>query len=139
MQAPWRILFLRLSLLFLAALTACGGDARPDYAIEQQQADGVTITLEHPRQLQTLQDYELFVVLADAGGKPIDGATVFIDMAMPSMSMGANQPLADPLGNGRYRIKGVFTMAGAWRLTVHAKIAGTEHTAIFKQIEAENP
>lgn len=119
-------------LLLVPALAACGG-GRPGYITQQQPANGLTITLERPQQAQILKDYELFVSLSDAQGKPVDGALVFIDIVMPTMSMGTYQPLADPLGNGQYRIKGVFTMEGDWRLTVHAKVAGQDHAATFDQ------
>jgi hypothetical protein len=126
------MLKLMCCLLLVPALAACGG-GRPGYITQQQPADGITITLERPQQAQVLKDYDLFVSLIDAQGKPVDGAIVFIDIVMPAMSMGTNQPLADPLGNGQYRIKGVFTMEGDWRLTVHAKIAGQDHAATFEQ------
>jgi|GEM_PF-523373 len=119
-------------LLLVPALAACGG-GRPGYITQQQPADGLTITLERPQQAQVLKDYDLFVTLIDAHGKPVDDAIVFIDIVMPAMSMGTYQPLADPLGNGQYRVKGVFTMEGAWRLTIHAKVAGQEHAATFDQ------
>ena len=51
---------LRLALA-LAVLVGCGG--RSGYIAAQQPADGLTITLEQPRALALLQDYELFVTL----------------------------------------------------------------------------
>ena len=119
--------FLALVLL----LMACGG--RPGYTAEQQTVDGVTIKLEHPQQLALLQNYELFVTLSGADDKPIDGATVFMEQDMPAMPMQSNQPLGEPLGNGQYRISGVFSMDGAWRLAIHASVAGQEYVATFDQ------
>jgi hypothetical protein len=52
---------------------------------------------------------------------------------MPAMKMNSNQPLGEPLGNGQYRLRGVFTMDGAWQLVVHASVAGKEYTARFEQ------
>lgn len=121
---------LRLALA-LAVLVGCGG--RSGYIAAQQPADGLTITLEQPRALALLQDYELFVTLADAAGKPIDGATVFMEQDMPAMPMKSNQPLGEPLGGGQYRIRGVFTMEGDWILKIHATVAGKEHVATFGQ------
>ncbi|HNP71207.1 MAG TPA: FixH family protein [Kouleothrix sp.] len=115
-------------------LCACGGaGARPGYTATQQASDGVTITLERPSSVTLLQDYEFFVTLSDAGGQPIDGATVFLEQDMPAMPMGTNQPLGEPLGKGQYRIKGVFTMDGQWIVKIHASIAGKEHVATFEQ------
>lgn len=114
-------------------LVACGGSARPGYTSQQQTVDGLTITLERPRQVEILKEYEFFVTLADAQGRPVDGATVYADLVMPAMPMGANQPLADPLGDGEYRVKGVFTMEGNWGITVHATVAGNDRAATFEQ------
>jgi hypothetical protein len=121
------------SLLVLLALAACGGGGLPGYTTQQQTVDGLSITLERPAQAELLKDYELFVTLKDAGGQPVDGATVFLDLAMPAMPMGANQPLGDGLGGGRYRVKGAFTMEGDWKVDVHATVAGKEYVAMFDQ------
>ena len=118
-------------LIFLLTLASCGGT--PSYATQQQTVDGLSITLERPQQAELLKDYELFVTLKDSGGKPIDGATVFLDMSMPSMPMPPQQPIGDGLGGGRYRIKSAFTMEGDWKVDVHAKVAGKEYTARFDQ------
>lgn len=123
----------RAACLLLAALLAACGGGRAGYVAQQQTAGDLAITLERPEQVQVLKDYDLFVTLADAQGRPVDGASVFVDIVMPAMPMGTNQPLADPLGNGQYRVKGVFTMEGSWRLTVHAQVAGQDHVATFEQ------
>lgn len=115
-------------------LTACGGTgARPGYTAAQQVSDGITITIERPSSVTLLQDYQFFVTLSDAGGQPIDGATVFLEQDMPAMPMGSNQPLGEALGKGQYRIKGVFTMDGQWIIKIHATVAGKEHIATFEQ------
>jgi hypothetical protein len=119
--------------LAMLILIACGGGARAGYASQQQTVDGLTITLERPQQIAVLQDYEFFVTLSDSVGKRVDGATVFLEQDMPAMKMNSNQPLGEPLGNGQYRLRGVFTMDGAWQLVVHASVAGKEYTARFEQ------
>jgi hypothetical protein len=128
-------LFFVLCSLFFVTLAACGGSGgpRPGYTAQQQTADGLTITLERPQQVEILKDYEFFVTLADAAGQPVDSATLYLDLEMPGMPMGSNQPLADPLGGGQYRIKGIFTMDGDWHVTVHATVAGKEYAATFDQ------
>jgi YtkA-like len=120
-------------LAFMLALTACGGSGAPAYTTQQQTVDGISITLERPQQAELLKDYELFVTLKDAGGTAIDGATVFLNMSMPAMPMPPQQPIADSLGGGRYRLKSAFTMEGDWKVDVHATIAGKEHLATFDQ------
>ena len=116
----------------LLTLIACAGGT-PGYTTQQQTVDGISVTLERPEQAELLKDYELFVTLKDAGGAPIDGATVFVEMSMPAMPMASQQPIADGLGGGRYRLKNAFTMEGDWKLVVHATIGGQEHLATFDQ------
>jgi hypothetical protein len=91
----------------------------------------MTITLERPQQIAILQDFEAIVTLADASGKRIDSATVYLEQDMPTMKMSSNQPLGEPLGNGQYRLKSVFTMDGAWLVVIHARVAGKEYAASF--------
>ena len=129
MTRLWRYTAL---LLLLLALAACAGGA-PGYTTQQQTVEGISITLERPQQAELLKDYELFVVLKDASGAAIDGATVFVEMSMPAMPMPPQQPIADGLGSGRYRLKNTFTMEGDWKVDVHATIAGKEHIATFDQ------
>jgi hypothetical protein len=119
--------------LLITILTACGS-GRAGYTSQQQMIDGITITLERPQQIAILQDVEYFVTLADASGTRIDGATVYLEQDMPTMKMGSNQPLGEPLGNGQYRLKNVFTMDGAWVVVIHASVAGKDYAATFDQL-----
>jgi len=114
-------------------LAGCGGTGRAGYTSQQQVVDGMTITLERPQQVAILEDVEFFVTLADAAGKPVDGATVYLEQDMPSMKMGSNQPLGEPIGSGQYSLKSVFTMDGAWLVVIHARAAGKDYAATFDQ------
>jgi len=120
-------------VLVLLLLVACGGGGQAGYTKQQKTVDGLAFTLERPEQAELLKDYDLFVTLNDSAGKPVDGATVFLDLAMPAMPMGSNQPIADGLGGGRYRIKSAFTMEGDWKVDVHATVGGKEYVATFDQ------
>jgi hypothetical protein len=119
-----------LVAMLLLLLTACGG---PSTIAERRQVDGLTVALERPTQIEILQSYDLLVTLTDASGQPIDGASVYFDLDMPTMPMDNNHPIAEPLGGGRYQAKALFTMEGEWRTTVRAKVAGKEHAAEFRQ------
>jgi hypothetical protein len=123
---------LRFALL-VTLLVGCSGAARAGYTAQQQVVDGLTIALERPQQIAVLQDYEFFVTLTDAAGQRVDGATVYLEQDMPGMTMTSNQPLGEALGNGQYRIKGVFTMDGAWRIVIHAGVGGKDYAATFDQ------
>ncbi len=109
-------------------ITACSALA----PLRQEQAvDGITVGLEaadRPR-LNTAQEF--IVTLADAQGRPIDGASVYIDLTMPLMPMGTNRPVAASLGGGRYQAQAAYTMSGAWEITVVAEVGGAEHRAVF--------
>ena len=127
-----RIISAMFGLLVLVA--GCGnGSSRAGYTSQQQTIDGMTLTLERPQQIAILQDIEYVVTLADASGKRVDGATVYLEQDMPTMKMGSNQPLGEPLGNGQYRLKSVFTMDGAWVVVIHARVAGKDYAATFDQ------
>ena len=124
-------------MLAIFALAACGGGGgRPGYTSAQQPAGDWTITLERPEQVALLQDYEFFVTVQDAAGKPVDGATVSLEQDMPAMPMNSNQPLGEPLGNGQYRITGVFTMEGDWLVKINVAAGGKQATATFEQAVA---
>lgn len=130
-RSALRALWLLLAAL---ALAACGG---PATTTQRQTVEGLTVALERPQQAALLQSYDLTVALTDAAGAPVEGAQVFLDMAMPSMPMGQNQPLAEPLGGGRYRAQAVFNMIGDWTVRVNATVGGKRYVANFDQIVTE--
>lgn len=105
--------------------------AAPATVRQEQLVDGLTIGLEAPEPAKLNATQELIVTLHDAQGQPIDAATVYLDLTMPAMPMGTNRPEAEPLGQGRYRVRTALTMLGTWELTVVAERAGTEYRAIF--------
>jgi nitrogen fixation protein FixH len=129
MQKRLYILYFTFCICILL-LAACGGAGT---SVEKQTVDGITFALEQPRQVALLDNYEYTVTLTDAAGKPIDGAQVSLEQDMPAMPMNSNRPLGEPLGDGRYRITGVFTMEGDWIVKIHARVAGKEYVATFDQ------
>lgn len=77
------------------------------------------------------QDYTLVVQLHNAASQSISDAQVFLDLTMPAMPMGMNQPIADNLGDGRYQVRTVYTMEGLWQINVHVTQDGRERVASF--------
>src|SRR5690242_14528829 len=71
-------------ILFVALLVGCGGGGAPAGTTSQQTIDGLTIALERPQQIAVLRDYEYLVTLTDAAGKPVEGATVYLEQDMPA-------------------------------------------------------
>ena len=69
-----------------------------------------------PRQLQTVR-----VAVADAAGRPVDGAVIEVDGGMPEHGHGlpTRPRVTRALGAGVYEIQGVrFNMPGWWELTL---------------------
>lgn len=99
--------------------------------------DGVVVGLETSASPPLNTSQELIVTLFDEQGQPIDGAGVYLDLTMPAMPMGTNRPVAEPLGEGRYRARTAYTMAGDWEIIVVAEIAGAEHRAVFTRTVSE--
>jgi hypothetical protein len=69
---------------------------------------------------------ELQIEVMDAGGAPLDGATVTVTPFMPDHGHGsALPPVTKPLGGGKYTVEKVYlSMSGLWRLTVSVQMPG---------------
>ena len=131
-----RIASIFTALLVALLLAGCGAQG-PGTTVRQQTVDGLTIVLEEPTGPVVLDQATFTVRLADAAGKPVNDADVYIEMAMATMKMGTNKPVASAAGNGTYRALGTFDMAGDWALIVHATVGGKDHAATFASKVAE--
>jgi hypothetical protein len=83
--------------------------ARQIYSVTLQPAQELRL-----RQLQTVR-----VAIADAEGRPVEGAAISVDGGMPSHGHGLpTQPrVKRSLGGGVYEIEGVrFSMGGWWQI-----------------------
>jgi hypothetical protein len=134
-----RALAIYAPLLLALLLAGCGvpGASAPATTVRQQTVEGLTISLEEPAGPVVLDQAAFIITLTDAGGKPVDGADVYLDMSMAAMKMGTNKPVASAAGNGTYRAQGTFDMAGDWTITVHATVDGKDHAATFDSKVAE--
>ena len=77
----------------------------------------VTLKPGEPLRLRKLQ--KVTVLVADAQGEPIDGASIRVDGGMPEHGHGLpTQPrMTRAMGGGLYEIEGVrFSMGGWWEL-----------------------
>ncbi|MEI7771782.1 MAG: FixH family protein [Chloroflexales bacterium] len=129
-----RVILRLVSFAILVALiAACAAPAGPSTTRLEQVVDGITIGLELPLspKLNAAQDF--VISLADAQGKPIDNASVYIDLLMPAMPMGTNRPVASSEGKGRYLAQAAYTMTGEWEVTVFVELGGVTHKAVFTQ------
>jgi hypothetical protein len=84
-----------------------------------------TATLEPDQPLRPRRMHTLRVAITDAGGVPVDGATIQVDGGMPQHGHGlpTRPRVTRALGNGLYEIEGVrFNMGGWWvfKLAINA-------------------
>ncbi len=123
-----------LVLILALTLAACGQTESAGSLATGQTltVDGVTINLQAlPAQAVQNQQQTWLITLTDAAGKPIENADVYLELEMPAMPMGQNNPLATPKGSGTYQAQGLYSMGGAWHVVVHADFNGTDHIAQF--------
>ena len=121
-------------LAALLSLSGCGGSSGtgPVKTITQRQTvDQLTIVIEAPERPQLLTEQEVLVTLTDPQGQPVEGAEVWLALVMPTMQHSPNEPGAVPAGQGRYKVRALFTMAGNWNIEVHATVRGQEYVATF--------
>lgn len=133
---PPRLLIL---LALLLGLAACAAPTRSEgVRMEEQTVDGLTIGLQALESPRLNRPFELSATLADAQGRPVDGASVFFELTMPAMPMGTNTPIAEGLGDGRYRAANVvMDMTGDWEIAVVAEVGGVERRAVFTRTAVE--
>ncbi|NJN17140.1 MAG: hypothetical protein HC822_13125 [Oscillochloris sp.] len=127
-QLLWRSAAVGLILTVLAVLSGCTAS---DRLRQSQTIDGLAITLETPRTPQ-INSAELFAVdLRDRAGRPIENATVYLDMDMDMLCLSGAAPVAEPVGSGRYEVQSLYQMPGTWRITVTAEVESVAHEALF--------
>lgn len=120
--------------LFPFLLASC--DALPALAPDQERRQqaidgGVTVTLDSPRDPVVEETQRLRITLTDQQGRPIDGADVYVDLAMEMLCLSGAAPRAEPLGNGQYEALAVYLMPGDWEVSVITRIAEVERRAVF--------
>lgn len=126
-----------LIVLALACLlTACGTraavlpDPAPNTIRQQQDADGLTITMDTAEAPRPNEYQQFLVTLTDGRGQPVDDADVYLDLRCLALC-GPNTPIADPVGSGAYLAQTAYTMAGDWKIIVNATVGDTDHQAVF--------
>lgn len=77
-----------------------------------------SVTPARPRQLDPT---ETQVQVTDSSKRPVSGAAISVQLAMPAMDMGRNDvTLHETRARGTYAGTGRFTMPGDWQATVQA-------------------
>lgn len=84
--------------------------------------------------LKTMTETPFTIILTDGAGDEITDATLQISMDMPAMPMPPNNPAAGWDGDA-YRGDAIFTMAGAWKITVDIERQGFAENSVVFEIE----
>jgi hypothetical protein len=119
-----------LVLVLTLLLNGCEGDATPSPLV--QRSDSLTATLSiTPNPPVPMNQAVLELKLSDSDDRPFSGAQISLDLTMPGMTMPINRPEVTEKGNGVYRARALFTMAGKWRIEAQVTRAGTSRTFTF--------
>jgi hypothetical protein len=128
------IMRVQLTVLVLLLCTVVSATAA-DTSIETIMADGgkaVITFASNP--LQAMTEIPLAIELKDNSGEIIKDANLALDMTMPFMPMPPNNPKAVWQDNA-YRGTAIFTMAGAWQVSVEVDRSGVDSEKIVFDIE----
>ncbi len=103
-------------------------DDRIDCVIQQgpcikEAGQGMRILFDiQPRPVKALSDL-VFSVTLTRSGKSVTDAAVLLNLSMPGMYMGRNQPVLKHVQDGRYEGKGIITRCMSGRKTWKADIS----------------
>ncbi|MBU0496191.1 MAG: FixH family protein [Chloroflexi bacterium] len=123
-----------LGVLLVAALgwSACGSPAAAPESFTQTAGDLTANLVVAPYPPPLMQETTLELTLLDAGGLPVVGADVRLDLTMPGMAMPPNHPTLADMGGGIYRGPALFTMAGDWQIAVAVAYPGGSEQFAFR-------
>jgi hypothetical protein len=133
-----------VAALLLLLLVGCGAQShaalpepQPGTVRQQQEAaDGVLVTLDTAEAPKPNEYQRFLVMLTDAQGTPMEEADVYLDLRCLALCA-PNTPIAEPIGGGSYVAETAYTMAGKWKVTVHATIGERDYEAVFATEVAE--
>jgi hypothetical protein len=84
--------------------------------------------------LKAMTEIPLTITLTDGTGHNITDAKLHVSMDMPAMPMPPNNPAA-AWDDDAYRGNAIFTMAGAWEITVNIDRKGFDKESVVFEIE----
>ena len=84
--------------------------------------------------LKTMTETPFAIMIAGATGITIRDAKLSIDLDLPDMPMPPNRPAAT-WQDGAYRGTAIFTMAGAWQMTVNIQRPGYDQEHVIFKID----
>ena len=122
------VTFLLAGIFGIGVFFAPAAEEGPDCDIQSgscayETADGMRIEFDvQPKPVTSMSDLT-FIVTVTRGGSPVSDASVALNLSMPGMFMGKNQPVLKHAENGRYEGKGVIIKCPSGRKIWQADIA----------------
>lgn len=108
-------------------LVACGSGSAATPA-PQSSGKPVNIKVETNPNPAAMGDIELVLNITDAGGEPIEGATVDVTATHTDMTGMDMSGAATEQGAGKYAINANFSMSGNWKLKVYVRKEGLDYS-----------
>lgn len=127
------VLNVGLLMLFMSACSSSVAipDIQSDATRQQQQVDGLTITLDSAPVTPRVNRYQSFqVFLTDTWGRLVEAEDVYLDLKCAALCA-VNRPIAEPTEAGAYLASSTYTMPGEWTVTVVATVQDQEYRATF--------
>lgn len=129
---PLTVLITDSSTSSASAQKACDIQHGPCKAI---LADSSVLEFDiQPRPVRPMTEL-IFMTALSRNGKPVEGASMELDLSMPGMIMGKNRLILRPSSNGRHTGTGVIvrcsTNSKTWKAALNATIDGKNYPADF--------
>ena len=122
-----KLVLIPVFVLLSVLLAACGvgNEATPAPA---SSGKSVNIEVETNPNPAAMGDIELVLNITDAGGNPIEGATVDVTATHTDMTGMDMSGAATEQGAGKYAINANFSMSGNWELKVYVRKKGLDYS-----------
>jgi len=122
-----KLVLIPVFVLLSVLLAACGtgNEATPAPA---SSGKPVNIEVETNPNPAAMGDIELVLNITDAGGNPIEGATVDVTATHTDMTGMDMSGAATEQGSGNYAINANFSMSGNWELKVYVRKEGLDYS-----------
>lgn len=122
-----KLVLIPVFVLLSVLLAACGAGSATTSAPESS-GKPVNIEVETNPNPAAMGDIELVLNITDAGGNPIEGATVDVTATHTDMTGMDMSGSATEQGAGKYAINANFSMSGNWELKVYVRKEGLDYS-----------
>jgi hypothetical protein len=133
MNRPFRPVLLILATMFLLCSTAVLFAAETSLEKPVFKSGKATLTFADAP-LKTMTETPFAITITGATGIVISDAKLSIGLDMPDMPMPPNNPAA-AWKDDAYRGTAIFTMAGAWEVTVNIQRPGYDQEHVIFKID----